>query len=156
VPPIRTRDLECDVLYRTAAARGRLANRGVSRILVSDADCVGFLQWALPQLGLRWPGFRRNKRQVCRRIEHRRGELGLADLASYRGYLADHPDEWTTLASLCRVTISRFARDYHVWAALVADVLPRLARDATTATVHAWSAGCGAGEEPYTLAIAPG
>jgi chemotaxis protein methyltransferase CheR len=121
---------------------------------VSDADCVAFLQWALPQLGLRWAGFRRNKRQVCRRIEHRRAELGLADLASYRRYLADHGDEWTTLAGLCRVTISRFARDRDVWTALVADVLPRLARDATGATVHAWSAGCGAGEEPYTLAIA--
>ena len=36
---------------------------------------------------MRWPGFRRVRRQVCRRIERRRQELGLADLAAYRVHL---------------------------------------------------------------------
>lgn len=61
------------------------------------------------------------------------------------------------LDGLCRVTISRFARDHAVWSELVAYVLPRLAREASAAgrrAVRAWSAGCGAGEEPFTLAIA--
>jgi chemotaxis protein methyltransferase CheR len=41
-----------------------------------------------------------------------------------------------------------------MWTVLVDDVLPRLAREAPGPAVHAWSAGCGAGEEPFTLAIA--
>jgi len=120
-------------------------------------DCVGFLQWALPQLQLRWPGFRRVHRQVCRKIDRRRVALALADLVAYRRHLEATPDEWVVLDSLCRVTISRFARDRAVWNDLVAHVLPRLAdeaRAAGRATVRAWSAGCGAGEEPYSLAIA--
>ena len=124
---------------------------------MTDADCIAFLQWALPRLHLRWPGFRRNRRQVCRRIDQRRATLGLADVAAYRRRLEATPDEWPVLDGLCRVTISRFARDRAVWTALVAEVLPRLAHEATLAgrpSVRAWSAGCGAGEEPFTLAIA--
>lgn len=45
---------------------------------MTDADCVTFLQWVLPQLRLRWAGFRRIRRRVCKRIERRIGELGLA------------------------------------------------------------------------------
>lgn len=124
---------------------------------MADAECVSFLQWALPHLQLRWLGFRRVRRQVCRRIERRRGALGLADLAAYRAYLGEHPEEWRELDRLCRVTISRFARDRAIWTVLVDDVLPRLAQVATEEgreTLRVWSAGCGAGEEPYTLAIA--
>lgn len=124
---------------------------------MTDANCVTFLEWALPQLHLRWPGFRRVRRQVCRRLDRRRTALGLADLDTYRDYLAGNPDEWRELDRLCRVTISRFARDRGVWSALVEDVLPRLALEAAEAgrpTLRAWSAGCGAGEEPYTLMIA--
>jgi len=124
---------------------------------MTDADCIAFLQWALPQLHLRWPGFQRVRRQVCRRIDGRRAALGLADVAAYRSLLEARSDEWRVLDELCRVTISRFARDRAVWAELAADVLPRLAREARRAgrtSVRAWSAGCGAGEEPFTLAIA--
>jgi len=37
-----------------------------------DDDCVALLRWALPRLRLRWPGFRRVRRQVCRRVDRRR------------------------------------------------------------------------------------
>ncbi|MDB4961948.1 MAG: cheR [Myxococcales bacterium] len=122
-----------------------------------DSDGVAFLQWALPRLHLRWEGFRRMHRQVCRRIDRRRAELGLPDLAAYRVRLDEHPEEWRVLDGLCRVTVSRFARDWEIWSELAGHVLPQLAKDAADAgrtTVRAWSAGCGAGEEPFTLAIA--
>jgi chemotaxis protein methyltransferase CheR len=122
---------------------------------VSDADCVLFLQWALPRLGMRWAGFRKVRRQVCKRIERRRRELGLVDLAAYRDHLEAHPEEWRTLTGLCRVTVSRFYRDRAVFAFLERDVLPALARRAAVEgrSLAAWSAGCASGEEPYTLAL---
>lgn len=124
---------------------------------MNDPSCVALLQWALPRLRLRWPGFRRVHGQVCKRLDRRRAALGLADLGAYRRWLEREPAEWAILDELCRVTISRFGRDREIWAALVDDVLPRLAREATSSgrpRIAAWSAGCGAGEEPYTLAIA--
>jgi chemotaxis protein methyltransferase CheR len=114
-----------------------------------DADCVDFLQWALPRLELRWPGFRKVRRQVCRRIARRLAELGLADVAAYREYLESNADEWSRLDGLCRITISRFWRDSAVFESLRDDVLPSLGP-----TVAAWSAGCASGEEPYSLVLA--
>lgn len=122
---------------------------------MSDLDCVSFLQWALPRLRLRWPGFRRVRRQVCKRLARRLGELGLPDLDAYRAYLEAQPAEWCVLDTLCRVTISRFYRDGAVFAFLERAVLPVLARRAVAEgrRLAAWSAGCASGEEPYTLAL---
>ena len=53
-------------------------------------ECVAFLQWALPRLGLRWAGYRKVRRQVCRRVRARVAALGLGDLDAYRGRLAAH------------------------------------------------------------------
>jgi chemotaxis protein methyltransferase CheR len=76
--------------------------------LSGDGACVEFLQWALPRLGLRWAGFRKVRRQVCRRVRRRAAVLGLPDLEAYRTYLDDHPDECAVLDGLTPITISRF------------------------------------------------
>jgi chemotaxis protein methyltransferase CheR len=122
----------------------------------ADAECVAFLQWALPHLGLRWRGYRKVRRQVCRRARRRARALGLGSLAEYRSHLKRHPEEWQELDALTNITISRFYRDRGVFAFIESDVLPALverARDSGRETVRAWSAGCASGEEPYTLAI---
>lgn len=36
-----------------------------------DEPCVAFLQRVLPQLRLRWPGFRKVRGQVCKRLQRR-------------------------------------------------------------------------------------
>jgi len=123
---------------------------------MNDSQCVAFLRWALPRLGMRWDGFRTVRRQVCNRVRKRVCELGLPDLAAYQIYLEAHPEEWALLDSLTCITISRFYRDRGVFDFLTQNVLPTLAlearaRDADTLAV--WSAGCASGEEPYTLAI---
>src|SRR5215210_2258556 len=118
--------------------------------------CVEFLQWALPRLGLRWAGFRKVRRQVCRRVARRMAALGLPDHAAYRAHLAAHPEEWAVLRALTPVTISRFGRDRAVFGALADEVLPAVAAAARAAgrdEVRAWSAGCASGEEAYTLAL---
>lgn len=123
---------------------------------MNDGECVRFLQWAMPRLRMRWEGFRKVRRQVCRRVERRRRELGLDGLGAYRAHLEENPDEWAVLDSLCRVTISRFYRDRGVFAFLERKLLPTIADAALEAGRHrldVWSAGCASGEEPYTLAL---
>ncbi len=124
-----------------------------------DSECIAFLQWALPKLGMRWEGFRKPRRQVCRRIKRRIEELGLEGFDGYRRRLAAEgapSPEWLQLDSFCRVTISRFFRDRAVWEALGREVLPvlkRAARDESRTLIRAWSAGCASGEEPYSLRL---
>ena len=122
----------------------------------ADQDCVRFLQWALPRLGYRWPGFRKVRRQVCRRVRRRLRQLGLADLDAYALRLESEPDEWPHLDDCCRITISRFYRDRRLWEVLGREILPGLYRRAAEGEpprLRVWSAGCGAGEEPYTVAM---
>ncbi len=121
---------------------------------ITDADCVTFLQWCLPRMQLRWPGFRKVRRQVRKRISGRLQELQLTGLNQYRDYLVTHDDEWNRLRALCRITISRFFRDRGtfqylrriVWPALIQSAAPR-------SEMKFWSAGCASGEEPYSVAM---
>jgi chemotaxis protein methyltransferase CheR len=123
---------------------------------MKDTDCVAFLQWALPRLGLRWSGFRRVRGQVCKRIDRRIHALQLSGPAAYKEYLSDHASEWAALDALCSIPISRFYRDRPVFDTLGEKILPELAERATArnpAVVRCWSAGCASGEEPYTLSL---
>jgi chemotaxis protein methyltransferase CheR len=110
------------------------------------------LQWALPRLGLRWPGYRKVRRQVCRRLRGRLDELGLDAFDAYRARLEADPGEWEALRALTPITISRFARDRAVFEALAREVVPALEHSGG-APIRAWSAGCASGEEAYTLAL---
>jgi chemotaxis protein methyltransferase CheR len=124
---------------------------------MKNEDCVAFLQWSLPRLGLRWAGFRKVRKTVCKRVAARMRALGLTDTAAYRAYLEAHPAEWPRLDAMCRIPISRFWRDRAVFDALAQDVLPSLAAAAAARgrkAFRAWSAGAASGEEPYSLRLA--
>ena len=123
---------------------------------MQDDECVQFLQWALPKMQLRWPGYRKVRSQVCKRLNRRLLELALSDPGAYRDYLQNHLQEWKNVETMCRVTISRFYRDKSVFHLLENVLIPYLcgrARQRNESTLRCWSAGCASGEEPYTLAI---
>jgi chemotaxis protein methyltransferase CheR len=120
-----------------------------------DDECVIFLQWALPRLDLAWSGFRKVRKQVCKRIKRRMHSLGIASFADYRARLKADPEEWSVLDGFCRITISRLYRDRSTFDVLRQAVLPEITMRAAAEQREAriWSAGCASGEEPYTLKI---
>lgn len=123
---------------------------------MKDAEGVQFLQWCLPQLQLRWPGYRKVRRQVYKRIQRRLQSLDLPSLTDYRIYLEVHPKEWAVLDSSCWIPISRFYRDKSVFQFLEQEVLPSLARQGLAqgeSILRCWSVGCAAGEEPYSVVL---
>jgi chemotaxis protein methyltransferase CheR len=124
-------------------------------LLAKTARHTAFLQWALPQLNLRWPGFRKVHRQVCRRLKRRMNDLRIPDLAAYRTRLEADPAEWRFLDECCHITISRFFREKRVFKVLRTKVLPHIAERAhrEVRAARIWLAGCASGEEPYTLKI---
>ena len=123
---------------------------------MNDRDCVAFLQWSLPRLGMRWPGFRRVRGQVCKRIGRRLRGLALDGIDAYRAHLDAHPGEWAVLDGLTRVTVSRFYRDRQVYERLGHEILPERAHAAAAAgrdAITVCSLGCGSGEEPFSVAL---
>ena len=123
---------------------------------MEDGICVRLLQWLLPQLRMRYPGFHKVRKQVCKRIQRRIKQLKLSHAEAYQHYLETHPDEWLIVDKLCSVTISRFYRDKVVLEHISKEVFPELAQTAVTSgetIIRGWSAGCAAGEEAYSSGI---
>jgi chemotaxis methyl-accepting protein methylase len=76
-------------------------------------------------------------------------------IESYGDYarLLDHDrDEYHRLVDALTVHVSRFFRDPEVWAGLEHGVLPELCRGRSS-PLRVWSAGCAAGEEPFSASI---
>lgn len=123
---------------------------------MKDSDCVQFLQWVLPQLHMRWPGFQKVRKQVCRRLDLRLKVLQLANIDAYRRYLESHLDEWPILDGLCYITISRFYREKAVFLFIEQQVLPALIQSVihrNNRQLRVLCLGSASGEEPYTIAI---
>ena len=81
--------------------------------MAPEREYIEFLQVVLPRLGLRWPGFRKVRGQVIKRLKRRLKALHLQDLAGYAAYLDTHPAEWGVLDAMCRISVSRFYRMFH-------------------------------------------
>ncbi len=123
---------------------------------MTDQDLVEFLKWCLPEMRLRWPGFRKVRRTVRKRLNRRLRTLGLSGLAEYRRKLEKDPAEWAVLDEICRIPISRLYRDRHVYDTLAEQILPDCAEAARRGgrdRIAVLSAGCASGEEPYSVSL---
>lgn len=80
-----------------------------------NSDCIQFLRWAMPRLGLQWAGHPKVRGQMSKRLHRRLNELGLPTVDHYRSRPAGDPAEWAILDGLCHITISRFYRDKPVF-----------------------------------------
>ncbi len=129
---------------------------GLLRKFIIMKSCHEFLQTILPELGYRWAGFRKVRRQVCRRIHQRMQELGIASYRDYLYYIAQNPGERAILDRSLDITITRFWRDKGVYALLEKTVFPDLIQQVLQekrTKLRCWSAGCCNGEEPYSLQL---
>jgi chemotaxis methyl-accepting protein methylase len=90
---------------------------------------------------------------IMRRVRNRMISVGANSFCDYLVLL--HGSDAEALRLLERVTIkvSRFYRNREVFDVLRKVVLPELSARNDREPVRIWSAGCGFGEEPYTLAM---
>lgn len=87
-----------------------------------------------------------------RRVAVRMRATGVTSYGAYARVLRRDPSEYERLLAAVTINVSRFFRNREVWQAVEETVLPDLA-SAPAPYLNAWSAGCAAGEEPYTLAM---
>src|SRR5262249_46186049 len=91
---------------------------------------------------------------VLRRTERRQALLQHADLEGYAQRLKSDPDELNELYRDLLIGVTRFFRDREAFDILeqriVPEILERIPKDEE---IRVWVAGCGTGEEAYSLAM---
>ena len=87
-----------------------------------------------------------------RRIAVRMRARGVHTYADYARVLDADAAEYDRLIDVLTINVTKLFRNWDVFAALAARVIPTLWHR-ETATIRVWSAGCSSGEEPYSLAV---
>jgi len=116
-----------------------------------NMDDIQF-QKLLEYLGYSWPGYRKVKKGVKKRIRRHMQRLGCGDINAYISIVAHQADSRQECELLMTVSISRFFRDRPLWELLEQQWLPDVAAQ-NPISVAVWSAGCACGEEAYSLNI---
>ncbi len=106
------------------------------------------LKLLLEKTGTDLTGYRRPA--LLRRISQRLDRLGM-DTDQYLSVCRGNSDECQELINTIAINVSSFFRDTGVFETIAQTVLPPLA--AKKRKLRIWSAGCAAGEEPYSIAI---
>ena len=89
-----------------------------------------------------------------RRLAMRLRARGCPDYAAYGQLLRHDPAEYGPLLDALTINLTRFFRDATAFQAIQDKLLPELLRSRSSKRrLRVWSAGCAAGEEPYSLAI---
>jgi len=91
---------------------------------------------------------------LSRRVAVRMRARGCPDYAAYGQLLRREPQEYGPLLDALTINLTRFFRDASTFQALQERFLAELLKSRDAARhLRIWSAGCAAGEEPYSLAI---
>jgi chemotaxis protein methyltransferase CheR len=106
----------------------------------------------LDRLGLSWPGYRKVRKGVKKRIRRHMLESGFRRVETYLAALERSDALRRKCELLLTVSISRFFRDRLLWEVLEDRILPDLLMKGLE-EIRVWSAGCACGEEAYTFKI---
>lgn len=90
---------------------------------------------------------------IERRLRLRMRAASVATYAAYRGLIEEDPREVERLISHLTIKFSHFFRNPEVIDLLRERAFPELVRPDAETPLAVWCAGCGRGEEAYTLAI---
>ncbi|MFH2002131.1 MAG: CheR family methyltransferase, partial [Planctomycetota bacterium] len=93
---------------------------------------------------------------IERRLAARMRTLGLDDPAVYLSRLETDPSECDSLIDTIGVNVSSFFRNPFVFEMIRKQVLPEIMerkKKTLSREIRIWSAGCGAGEEAYSMAM---
>ncbi len=91
---------------------------------------------------------------ILRRTERRMALNHIDQISEYVHYLEQKPDEIIALYKDMLITVTSFFRDAEAFEILGRKVLPELLKSKQDGgSVRVWVAGCGTGEEAYSMAI---
>lgn len=137
------------LLYLKLGAAKRATAKDEDKFM-SDAMSA-ILQYVREQRKLDFSVYRSDT--IKRRLDQRIAAAGAKDRASYFQFLQNTPSEIDKLIATLTITASHFFRDPLVFDVLETRVLPELYETFSHETLRIWCAGCGRGEEAYSMSI---
>ncbi|MFW5473828.1 CheR family methyltransferase [Knoellia sp. CPCC 206450] len=117
----------------------------------SDDDFERLLTFLKDSRAFDFTGYKRPS--LLRRIRHRMREVSITSVDDYIDLLQLQPEEFTALFNTILINVTGFFRDSEAWDYLRDDVIPQLLEHVDGGPVRVWSAGCSAGQEPYSIAM---
>ncbi len=87
-----------------------------------------------------------------RRIAVRMRARGVHTFDDYARILDADAAEYERLLDVLTINVTKLFRNWDAYASMAANVIPELWKRETE-TIRVWSAGCSAGQEPYSLAV---
>ncbi len=114
-------------------------------------EILGYLN---EKRGFDFSGNRPAMIELC--IDKRLSKTGIESIEGYFDYLQFYHQELDNLVDALRINVSSFFRDPLTFGYLAAIIIPRLILEKTKSgnkMLRVWSAGCAAGEEPYSIAM---
>lgn len=116
-----------------------------------DAALAAILSVLRDKTGVDFSCYRRPT--ITRRVRNRMVSVGASTLPAYLEMIHASDEEAAALLDRITIKVSRFYRNAAIFDRIRGQVLPSLAGRAGAGPLSAWSAGCGRGEEAYTLAL---
>lgn len=135
-------------------SQSMMSQRPTGEFAFSQSDFDAISKRAYREFGLHLPDTKKDL--VYSRLIKRLRQLGLTDFRSYCDLLesAEGEAEKTELLSALTTNVTNFFREAHHFRMLRETLLPPLLQAARQGKrVRLWSAGCSAGQEPYSLAF---
>ncbi|GLW90506.1 CheR family methyltransferase [Actinokineospora globicatena] len=119
----------------------------------ADTAFETLLEYLKDARGFDFTGYKRTS--LVRRVRQRMGQVAIDDYADYIDHLQANADEFSELFNTILINVTSFFRDPETWDYLRSVTIPALVgRRKSQAPVRIWCAGCAAGQEAYTLAMA--
>jgi two-component system CheB/CheR fusion protein len=116
-----------------------------------DPHFERLLQFLKESRSFDFTGYKRPS--LMRRVRYRMRELGVGSFEDYQDVLQLSPDEFTALFNTILINVTSFFRDEQAWQVLREELLPEIIARSDGAPLRVWSAGCSAGQEPYSIAM---
>jgi two-component system, chemotaxis family, CheB/CheR fusion protein len=118
---------------------------------IEDPSFERLLQFLRDSRAFDFTGYKRPS--LMRRVRHRMREIGIDSFEDYQDILQLQPSEFTALFNTILINVTSFFRDPDAWDHLRTEILPQVLGASDGGQLRVWSAGCSAGQEPYTIAM---
>jgi two-component system CheB/CheR fusion protein len=119
----------------------------------ADDEFESVLAYLKESRGFDFTGYKRTS--LMRRVQRRMNQVGAEGYADYIDQLQVNADEFVALFNTILINVTGFFRDPDAWDYLRDEVIPALlAERSPEEPIRVWSAGCAAGQEAYSLAMA--